>query len=136
MLTPRSEIERKRDGILEITIRLNSREEEEEEEEERQRKHVPSRVKAAVGLFNFGRTRFEGITLLLLTLLGRVLGLGGNPVARCYISDHPDNRFAEGKLRGIFVSRSCRCDAAGKFKESNQVVVAGTSVSYRFVRNI
>lgn len=93
---------------------------------------MPSRVEAAVGLFNFGRTRSKGITLLLLTLLGKVLGLGGNPVARRYISDHPDNRFAEGKLRGIFVSRSRRCDAAGKFKESNQVVVAGGGASYRF----
>lgn len=34
-----------------------------------------------------------------------MLGLGGNPVAHRYISDHPDNRFVEGKLRAIFVSR-------------------------------
>lgn len=33
-----------------------------------------------------------------------MLGLGGNPVARRYISDHPDNRFVEGKLRANFLS--------------------------------
>lgn len=37
-------------------------------------------------------------------LPGKMLGLRGNPVARCSISDHPDNRFTVGKLREIFVS--------------------------------
>lgn len=45
----------------------------------------------------------RGITAALFDVAGKSVGrLGGNPVARRYISDHPDNRFVEGKLRANF----------------------------------
>lgn len=104
----RSEIERKRNGILGITIGWNSGNNIEAREA---KKTCASASRSCGRTFQFrrGGTRSKGITLLLLTLLGKVLGLGGNPVARRYISDHPDNRFAEGKLRRIFVSCFRRC---------------------------
>lgn len=42
----------------------------------------------------------RGITAALFDVAGK--SVGGNPVARRYISDHPDNRFVEGKLRANF----------------------------------
>lgn len=54
----------------------------------------------------------------LFDVAGQSVGVRlGNPVARRYISDHPDNRFVEGKFRAIFVSRLIST-AGGKFKES------------------